>query len=636
MGGVGKTALAVALAHQLKDQYPDAQVMLNLRGADPDRRPPLSSAEAMQNVIHAFAPEAKLPNTVDELKPIYLSVLQEGNHRILLLLDNAASPEQIEPLLPPSNCLLLVTSRAHFTLPGLKAKDIGCLKPDQSVKLLLKLAPRIGEHAAHAAELCGHLPLALEIVAGIVNDKRLYPVQDILTRLETKQEKPPKVDAAFEVSYDLLSETLRRQWCQLSVFPASFDLRAAAAVWESDQDAARDNLQVLFNASLVEWNEATNRFRLHDLIRDFCNGKLSSDDRSAAQLRHSEHYSQILDEAGELLLKGGDSILHGLAVFDTERTNIEAGQAWATAQPADSKVAAQLCVEYPNAGVYVLSLRQHPRQRIAWLEAAVAGAQRLRNRRAEGVSLGNLGLAHAALGETHRAIELYERRVAIARESGDRRGEGSVLGNLASAYAELGETRRAIELYEQRLAIARESGDRRGEANALSNLGVAYANAGEARRAVELYEQALAIDRKTGDRRGEANTLGNLGNAYGDLGEPRRAIEFYEQALGISREIGDRRGEANALGNLGIARAITGETPQAIKLCEEQLVIAREIGDRRGEGNALFNMSLALDKLGKRTEAIHQAEAALRVYEQIEDPHAEQVRQQLAVWRSKK
>ena len=99
----------------------------------------------------------------------------------------------------------------------------------------------------------------------------------------------------------------------------------------------------------------------------------------------------------------------------------------------------------------------------------------------------------------------------IVREIGDRRGEGTALGNLGAAYADLGETRRAIELYEQQLVIVREIGDRRGEGTALGNLGTAYADLGETRRAIELYEQRLVIAREIGDRRGEGTALGNLG-----------------------------------------------------------------------------------------------------------------------------
>src|SRR5205814_552546 len=153
--------------------------------------------------------------------------------------------------------------------------------------------------------------------------------------------------------------------------------------------------------------------------------------------------------------------------FDAERRNVETGQEWACQHADGDETAARLCNEYPNAGVYVFSLRQHPRERILWLEAALAAARQLKHRAAEGSHLGNLGNAYAALGQTRRAIEFYEQRLVIAREIGDRRGEGNALGNLGNAYAALGETRRAVEFYEQQLTITREIGDRRGEGSAL-------------------------------------------------------------------------------------------------------------------------------------------------------------------------
>ena len=204
----------------------------------------------------------------------------------------------------------------------------------------------------------------------------------------------------------------------------------------------------------------------------------------------------------------------------------------------------------------------------------------------KGDALGNLGIAYANLGETRRAIELYEQDLAIAREIGDRHGEASATGNLGLAYADLGETRRAIELYEQHLAIAREIGDRRGEANATGNLGLAYADLGETRRAIELYEQHLAIAREIGDRRGEASTTGNLGIAYADLGETRRAIELYEQHLAIAREIGDRRGEANACWNLGLALEKLGELGRAAAMMQVRVDYLREIGHPDAEKHA--------------------------------------------------
>src|SRR5207244_1795954 len=158
LGGIGKTALALKLADQLKSRYPDAQFYLDLKGAS---RKPLAVTEALAHVIRAYHPTAKLPDTEAELHGLYRSVLQ--NQRVLLLMDNAANAEQVEPLIPPSGCVLLVTSRAHFTLPGLFAKNLEALSPEDARELLLTIAPRIEGLADDIAKLCGYLPLALRL-----------------------------------------------------------------------------------------------------------------------------------------------------------------------------------------------------------------------------------------------------------------------------------------------------------------------------------------------------------------------------------------------------------------------------------------------------------------------------------------
>jgi tetratricopeptide (TPR) repeat protein len=495
--------------------------------------------------------------------------------------------------------------------------------------------------ADEIARLCGCLPLALRAAASLIAatpdlNPLTYVTQlcDERTRLTKigKEGVEIDVEASLNLSYRQLSPDAARIFRQLSVFPTSFDAAAAEAVCE-DTDHA--HLSQLVRLSLVQFNETTARYQLHDLTRLFADALLADDERAPAQLRHAEHYLSVLRQAKELYKQGNDAISQGLALFDLEWPNIQAGQEWAATHAQENTVATRLCDDYPNAGVYLLQLRLHPREQIRWMEQALTAARALTNRTREGIHLGNLGLAYADLGEARRAIESYEQILVIHREIGDRRGEGADLGNLGLAYADLGETRKAIEFYEQQLVIVRAIGDRRGESNALGNLGNAYADLGETRKAIEYHEQAWVIDREIGDWHGEGTDLSDLGNAYADLGETRKAIEFYEQALIIMREIGDRRGEGNALGNLGIAYKNLGEMHKAIEYYEQYLDIAREIGDRRGEGNALCNMSLALDKLGERAQAIVHAEAALNIYEAIEDPHAEMVRQRLAQWRGR-
>ena len=629
MGGVGKTALALVLADEFKDQYRDAQIYLDLKGVSAQ---PLSPAEVMWHVVSSFHPDMKRPDDAD--LPAWYNALLNDN-RVLLLYDNAAGAEQIEPLLPPKHCLLLVTSRRHFKVPGMFDKDINEMTEGDAEALLLEVAPRISTDAAAIAKQCGYLPLALRLAASALHKSHALSPSDLLRRLQDKRKRVELVEASFSLSYELLSEELQRRWRSLAIFPTDFDAPAAAAVWQTDVDAAKESLAELEEYSLLDWEETAHRYTLHDLARDFADTRLSATEREQAGLLHAAHYLQILSTADKLYLKGKETIAGGLSLFDNERVNIEAGQAWAAARFADNERAARLCNWYPGAGIYVLTLRQHPRDFIRWHEAALSAARQLKDYAAEGRHLGNLGYAYDDLGEYRRAIGFYEQRLDIAREIGDRRGEGNALGNLGVAYKNLGEMSRAIEFYEQRLDIAREIGDRRGEGNALGNLGNVYTILGEARRAIELYEQHLAITREMGDRRGEGTDLGNLGLAYAALGETQRAIESYEQALVVLREIDDRRGEGAALGNLGLAYDKLGEATRAIEFYKQQLLIAREVGDRRGEGNALSNIGVSYGRLGAMERAIESMEAALKIFEEIEAPSINTVRKNLEMLRGK-
>jgi len=535
MGGVGKTQLALAIADRIKGNYPDGQVFLDLRGASPE--PPLSTADVMAHVIQAFDLQAKPPDEPAQLAAAYRSIL--AGKRVLLFLDNAASREQVEPLVPPETCLLLVTSRHRFALPGLYAKDLDEMPLGEAEALLRRIAPRIGAAAAEIARSCGRLPLALRAAGSFLAERPDMTPQAYLVRLEDARVRLDFVDASLMLSYESLRPGLRARFRTLAIFEGSFDVSAAAAVWEAGTEEAQEDLAELTRYSLLGFDEKTSRYRLHDLVRVLADSYLSTSDREAAARRHARYYLAVLAFANGLYLKGGENVLNGLALFDLEWPNIEAGQKWAAARADADDEAARLCAHYPNAGAYCIALRLHPRERIVWLEAALVAARRLKDREGEACSLGNLGRAYGDLGDPHKAIEFHEQALVIAREIGDRRGEGNTLGSLGNAYAVLGDPHRAIEFYEKRLSIAREIGDRRGEGNSLGNLGVVYRTLGDARRAIEFYEQHLAIAREIGDRQGEGNTLWNRAVARKELGDRDGAIADAEKALVIFEAIKD-------------------------------------------------------------------------------------------------
>ena len=592
-GGVGKTELAYYVGREVRDHYPDGQILLDLRGLAPK---PVTPEDAMAGVILALEPEQKLPDNPEQVAGLYHGLLAERG--ALILADNAKDSDQVRPLIPSPPSALLITSRQTIQLGGIERVDLDELPSEEAHSLLrdiLGSKPAADDEVAGVARLCGNLPIALRVAGDYLAAAPALAVPLYLERLGTKPadmtHQGRKVRAVLADSVEALERenlSLVKKWRSLAVFPAPFDRQAAEAVAEFEGD----ELDALVGRSLVIYDREQERFRLHDLMRELAEEGCGEDEAYRARRRHAAHYLAVGERADDTYLKGGERVLEGLRLFDEERVQIEAGQAWAAGYAAEDNEAAVLAQDYPLRAASVLDLRLHPRELIRWLEASAEAARKLGNQDREGLALGNLGVAHRQLGELRRAIEYYEQSLEITRETQDRRSEGNALGNLGVAHRQLGEPRRAIEYYEQQLKITRE----------------------------------------TGDRRGEGQTLGNLGLAYADLGQTRRAIEYYEQDLGIARETGDRRGEGTTLGNLGVAYRQLGETQRAIEYHQQQLEIARETGDRRGEGNALWNRALALDKLDRRDEAIADAQLSLKIREEIEEPRADKVRRTLADW----
>jgi hypothetical protein len=224
LGGIGKTALALKLAEELTPRYPDAQFFLDLKGSS---REPLTPAEAMAHVIRAYHPTVKLPESESELSGLYRSVLHD--QRALLLMDNAADAEQVALLIPPAGCLLLVTSRRHFTLPGLYARNLDTLPPADARALLLRIAERIGDCADEMARLCGYLPLALRLAGSALAERVDLSPADYLRRLADAQTRLGLVEASLDLSYQLLDPEMQRLWRMLAIFPGTFYWVAAGA-----------------------------------------------------------------------------------------------------------------------------------------------------------------------------------------------------------------------------------------------------------------------------------------------------------------------------------------------------------------------------------------------------------------------
>jgi hypothetical protein len=326
MGGVGKTALALVLADRLKGQFPDGQIFIEMRGTstNPDM-PQLTPEEAMAQVILAYNPIDRLPENPVELRGLYLKTL--NGKRALLLLDNAASEDQVYPLLPPEGCSVLITSRFKFILWGLLEKDLDTLPSDKAQELLLGIAPRIGSRAEELAKICGYLPIALKNAASALSEKKDLSVSEYERRLKDKAARLKLAEASFSTSYDLLTASRKKQWRRLSVFPEDFDRDAAIAVLKMAPGPSGEALRDLERWSLVDFiqTEASQdgRYRLHDLACLFAESCLEQDELAEAIQKHAKYYSKLLSRANDLYKKRWGGYISRAQAFRSRRVEFQ-------------------------------------------------------------------------------------------------------------------------------------------------------------------------------------------------------------------------------------------------------------------------------------------------------------------------
>ncbi|ALG11841.1 ATP-binding protein [Kibdelosporangium phytohabitans] len=656
--GIGKTALAVHWAHQVAAQFPDGQLYLNLRGFDPHQRP-MSQADALRKLLGALGVNAqRIPADLDEQTRLFRSVV--AGQRVLIVLDNARTAEQVRRLLPGhSTCFVVVTSRNR--LEGLIAWDgavrvnLDVLPQPDAIALVTEI---VGEARVAAepdacvelARLCGYMPLALRIVAerGAVHEslrladmvRGLSAEHDRLDQLSNGDEATA-VRTVFSWSYNALQPEAARLFRLLGLHPGpEVSIAAAGALAGLAPAKARQLLDTLASAHMLE-EVGRDRYRLHDLLRMYAAecalDSESEQDRDEAVRRVLSWYLYSADAAARLLApqrrraalpqvpdeqqpEAFGTYHEALTWFKAERANLVAATRQAE-QTGEYAVAWKL----PAALLGFFNLRKHWADWISVHKIALQAARKLADPYAEAWTLNSLGIAYYDLRWFTKAAEYFQRALQIRREIGDRYGEASTLDNLGNTLRKLRHFDESIECYQRALELFREISDRYGEGSALRNLGGAYRGLRRLDDAVEYYRQALQIWRELGERYGEGNTLSNLGDIHRKLGRSEQAIECYEKALRICREIDNRYGEGAVLDNLGDVCEDLERHEEAIRYYNQALRISQEIGDNFAEGNTLDNLGCANYRAREFEAAEQYLRQALVLRQEINDRRGEAI-----------
>ncbi|ANZ40587.1 hypothetical protein BBK82_35860 [Lentzea guizhouensis] len=666
--GIGKTALAVHLAHRLEDVYPDGRLFVDLRGYA--TRPPVSVEQALSLFLRALGvPTDVVPLDHEGKLALFRSMV--SGKRVLVVLDNAADSDHVRALLPSSSgCAVLVTSRDELrglaVTHGARRVGLDVLTTAEAQALLVEV---LGEEAVDAephatadlVDLCASLPLALRIaaanIAGAPHGSISGQAQDLRERrldALVVDNDVVAVRSAFDLSYAAMHPLAQRIFGLCGLVPGSdFTPDMIAVMAGIDVREAAVALRTLATGHLVQ-QRTPFRYQLHDLLRLYAGERAVAED---AVPRLLTWYLSVVHTAADLLypemarLPGPRATVpfsdaqSALAWLDAERANLVAAIRHA-AEHGQPQFAWQLA---DALGGYFW-IRTDGTE---WLAAATFGlraAVEAGDDQARAAMFHSLGTLYAGRCEYERAIEFYDQALRIARELGVRSIEVATTNNLAIVLQDQGRLDDAIRLY----ADALDVGDHATAVTVRVNLGSAYWEMGRLAEAhthfrtarkllqhttsrqaeVEVLDglarvaldegdhlcaaaharEALELARSTGQPRLIAEAHNTLGTAALHGGQPEEATIHHTNALRTAQEVGFGRAQVSALIGLANARRASGHLDEALALCEQALSLVIAAGLTLRRGRVLHALAQVHSDLGHDEKALDLAQQALRVH----------------------
>jgi tetratricopeptide (TPR) repeat protein len=652
MAGVGKTTFAVHAAHRLSPRFPDGQFFVALHGHTPGYRP-AHPAEVLAGLLATVGFAAgRIPPLLAERAGLWRDHL--AGKRVLLVLDDAVSSDQVTPLLPGTRgSMVLVTSRRHLTaLADAQVISLDVLAPAEATALLVRLAARAGlmpddPAVAELCALCGHLPLGIAMLARRLHYHPAWTPAGLATelaaardRLELMAAENVSVSAAFDLSYADLTLDQRRLFRRLGLHPGSdIDAYAAAALDGCQLLTARHKLQVLYEHCLLT-EPAAGRYRLHDLLREHAHARAVSDDtagdRDQALRRLLEYYTHTAGLAETHLARqrrpGQPSVSAAPAATVPELSDSTAALAWIRAERTNLLACLdQATSAGDNARVVALTASVASLLWVdgPWPDAAARHTTAAQAARQSGDRLGqanalcNLGNVRRLMVDFPRTAQAFADALAIYRELGDRCGQAAALCGLGFAHRLAGDYPAAAQTSADALRLSRDLGDQLGQASALGELGIAHRGAGDYSGAIQRLAPALRLHRDLDCRLGQVNVLIELGVVRRLTGDYPAAARDSAEALRLSRDLGHRLGQANALRNLGVVRRLTGDYPAAAQALAEALRLSCDVGHRLAQANVLIELGVVRRLTGDYPAAAHALAEALGLFREFGEPGGE-------------
>lgn len=605
-GGMGKTSLALHWAHRHADRFPDGHLWVDLRGFGPGR--PRQATDVLADFLTALGVDRDhQPQDTDARAALYRT--HTTGKRMLVLLDNAATADQVVPLLPGGySCTVLVTSRSR--LPVLLARHSAQPVPvdaltDAEARTLLATALADARTPATTAQravtelitLCGGFPLALGLIAARI---RTHPhlLDDIVTDLRelgldalSADDPDASLPAVLSWSLRRLTDTQRTVFALLAIAPGpDIGLPAATNLTGLPACEAHTVLRGLADASLIT-QAPGGRYAMHDLVRSYAATTayrdLSEQARQAALRRVLDFYTHTAYTAVRVLephhppvsvapptpavhSQPLPAVAAALAWFDTEYLCILAAQHTAITQHRYQAV-----WHLAWALSTFLTRRGHLDERLAVWQAGLIAAEHLHDPTAHAQTHRNLGTTYARLGRHDEAIRHAHQSLALAAHHHDHTNQAHAHHGLAWTWGLRGDDRRALEHATRALALFRTLGSAVWEAHMLNEVGWYAARLGNHDLAREHCRAALTLYRRHPEPSREALTWDSLGYIDHHTGHHAQAVVHYQRALKLFRDLGSPLHVASCLDSVGHPYTALGQHDQARVVWQEALALYR-------------------------------------------------------------
>ncbi|MGM1062661.1 BTAD domain-containing putative transcriptional regulator [Saccharothrix sp. Mg75] len=616
-GGMGKTWLTITWAHQHSEWFPDGQLFVDLRGFSPDSQP-MEPAVAVRGFLDALGvPRNRVPVDPHAQAALFRSLV--ANRRMLIVLDNAATTDQVVPLLPGGNtCTVVVTSRHR--LPGLITAHgahhlyLDVLSPPEGRSLLTR---RLGEERTRAESsavddvilLCGGFPLALGILAARAHSQPGTTLTELVDELRDtglialdSDEPAASLPAVLSWSLHHLTAEQRQVFAHLGTAPGpDTGLPAAANLAGLPLARTRALLRGLEDACLVS-RDSRGRYRMHDLVRGYAAalaGHEPAEPARQAALRRLVGFYAHTAYTGQGLLAPHrrapwvdppepsylphplPDLSAALTWFDDESPCLLAALGTATSR-GWYRMAWQL--------VWCLSdflvRRGRRRDHLAVWQTGLDAAEHLQDPAVLAVSLRRLGNCCADLWQHEQAVEHLQRALVLTEQHQDHVNGASTRLMLARSWQvrswqlqppeQEGAFRQALEHAVHAAGLFRVLEDPGGEATALNAVGWCATRLGDHDRAREHCQAALLLYRRHPDPDGEADVWETMGHIAHHTGHHREAIDCYQRSLALLDALGYTYHVAAVRDRLGATHAALEQYEQARALWLAALEVYRE------------------------------------------------------------